>query len=180
MSESYAATTKCESCPSPSWGKRFCESCTPPDAEAVARERAIAAVLACRDGLIVADVRDRELLSWVEAVERRVASAHVAEKLALLDALGPCAPEDEGRSIPDAIRALRAEVERLRECAAFVAALDAGEIVQFSGWGNAPDPRKFGIRVRGVGALDFGFGPDVLTAFRAAQDHLKGGPDDGQ
>lgn len=43
------------------------------------------------------------------ALEAEVAS-HTAYKLSLLDALGPGV---EGRSVPDAIRALKAQVERL-------------------------------------------------------------------
>lgn len=57
-------------------------------------------------------------------LEAEVAS-HTAYKLSLLDALGPGM---EGRSVPDAIRALRAEVERLRAKAAIVDAMERGEI----------------------------------------------------
>lgn len=51
-----------------------------------------------------------ECVQRVPELEAEVAS-HTAYKLSLLDALGPEVPEDEGRSIPDAIRALRAKAE---------------------------------------------------------------------
>ena len=39
-------------------------------------------------------------------------ATHTAFKLELLAALGPCAPEHEGRSVPDAIRALRDQLRQ--------------------------------------------------------------------
>lgn len=64
--------------------------------------------------------------------------------------------------------ALEAEVERLRAKAAVVDAINAGEVEQMSGWGNADGPTKFGVRLRNTDAMAFGFGPTLDAAYAAA------------
>lgn len=68
------------------------------------------------------------------------------------------------RRVPE----LEAEVERLLAKAAVVDAINAGEVEQVSGWGNADGPMKFGIQLKGSGPIDFGFGATMQAAYDGA------------
>ena len=65
-------------------------------------------------------------------------------------------------------------------CVRFVAALDAGEI-RCVATNEGPASERVELQLRKPRECTrWHAAPTALAAFRAAQDHLKGGPDDGQ